>query len=454
MNVQEVLQLVRSSNLRLVRFQYCDNGGIIRTKATHASKLETRIHEGIGQTRAMQAFSGVETLTSVEGMLPVGEFRLVPDPRTFSILPYAPQTASMMCDMIDLDGSPWEACPRTFLKRMIERLAEQGMYAEAGIEHEFYLAKQREDGAFEPADQSLCYSTIGLDEQAEVVDAILAALENQGISIELFHTEYGPAQEELSLKHSDILRTADNTCLVRETVRGVARKFGLFASFAPKPFLNLPGSGAHIHCSLWKHGLNELDAHNLFYDSSQRGGFSQLGKYFVGGVLKHLRGLLAITCASPNSYERLQPHFWSSAFIAYGYDNREGAIRIPSLFKNREAGSANIELKSADHSANPYLALGALLAAGLDGIQNQIDPGEPEEIDPGLYSDEERQRRGIQRFPLTLAESLDTLEKDEVLMEALGPLLASSYLTVKRAEFEFFQDKPIEDEIKQHFYKY
>ncbi|HET8913474.1 MAG TPA: glutamine synthetase family protein [Ktedonobacteraceae bacterium] len=454
MNVQEVLQLVRSNNLRLVRFQYCDNGGIIRAKATHATKLESRMQEGIGQTRAMQAFSGVENLTAVEGMLPVGEFRLVPDPQTFSILPYAPHTASMMCDMIDLDGSPWEACPRTFLKRMMARLAEHGMRAEAGIEHEFYLAKQREDGTFEPADQSLCYSTIGLDEQAEVVDATLAALESQGISIELFHTEYGPAQEELSLRHNDILRTADNTCLVRETVRGIARKFDLFASFAPKPFLNLPGSGAHIHCSLWKSSLSESETQNLFYDPDQRGGFSQLGKYFVGGVLKHLRGLLAITCASPNSYARLQPHFWSSAYITYGYDNREGAIRIPSLFKGREAHSANIELKSADHSANPYLALGALLAAGLDGIQNKIDPGYPEEVDPGLYTDEERRQRGIERFPLTLAESLDALEKDEVLLEALGPLLARSYLSVKRAEFEFFQDKPIEAEILQHFYKY
>ena len=144
MNAQDVVEQAQAANLRLVRFLYCDNGGIIRGKATHASKLGTRITEGIGQTLAMQAFTGVESLASVEGMGPVGEFRLTPDPATFTVLPYAPHTGSMLCDMMLTDGTPWEACPRTFLKRMIARLAEQGMRAEAAVEHEFYLA--REDG--------------------------------------------------------------------------------------------------------------------------------------------------------------------------------------------------------------------------------------------------------------------------------------------------------------------
>ena len=179
MNVQEVIHRAKEENLRLVRFQYCDNGGIIRSKATHASKLATRMQEGIGQTLAMQAFTGVETLAAVEGMGPVGEFRLIPDPETFVVLPYVPNTASMLCDMIRLDGEPWEACPRTFLKRMVARLDERGMQAEAAVEHEFYLARE-EQGSYVPADTSLCYSTIGLDEQADVIDGILAALEVSG----------------------------------------------------------------------------------------------------------------------------------------------------------------------------------------------------------------------------------------------------------------------------------
>lgn len=456
MNDQDVVRQARENNLRLVRFLYCDNGGIIRGKATHASKLETRMKEGIGQTLAMQAFTGVESLASVEGMGPIGEFRLIPDPNTFTLLPYVPSSGSMMCDMILTNGQPWEACPRTFLKRMIERLASQGMRAEAAIEHEFYLARE-ENGTYVPADSSLCYSSIGLDDQAEVIDSILETLESQGISIELFHTELGPAQQELSIRHADVLRAADNVCLVRETVRGVARGFDLLATFAPKPFLDQAGSGAHIHLSLWgtdKGQRGEQIGKNLFYDADQRGGLSETGRFFVGGVLRHIRALVAITCGSPNSYRRLLPHFWSSAYGAYGFDNREGAIRVPSVFKGREANSMNLELKPSDHSGNPYLAIGALLAAGLDGIANRIDPGEPQEIDPGNYSDEEREQRGIRRLPTTLDEALDELERDDVLTNALGPLLASSYIAVKRAESAFFKDKSPEEEARQHFYKY
>ena len=453
MNAQDVVRQAHEANLRLVRFLYCDNGGIIRGKATHASKLSTRINEGIGQTLAMQAFTGVESLAPVEGMGPVGEFRLIPDPNTFVVLPYVPGSGSMMCDMILTNGKPWEACPRTFLKRMVARLAEHGMRAEAAIEHEFYLARE-ENGKYVPADRSLCYSSIGLDDEAEIIDAVLEALESQGISVELFHTELGPAQQELSVHHADVLKAADNVCLVRETVRGVARTFDVLASFAPKPFLDQAGSGAHIHLSLWGNSGNEKAGKNLFYDATQRGGLSQPGKYFIGGVLHHIRALVAITCGSPNSYRRLLPHFWSSAYGAYGFDNREGAIRIPSMFWGRESESINLELKPSDHSGNPYLALGSLLAAGLDGVQKSIDPGEPQEVDPGNYSDEERERRGIRLLPTSLDEALDELERDEVLKEALGPLLATSYIAVKRNEAAFFRDKTPEEEANQHFYKY
>ena len=453
MDAQDVVRQAHEANLRLVRFLYCDNGGIIRGKATHASKLAARMQEGIGQTLAMQAFTGVESLAAVEGMGPVGEFRLIPDPNTFTILPYVPGSGSMMCDMIVLDNTSWAACPRTFLKRMIARLAEHGMRAEAAVEHEFYLARE-EDGKYVPADRSLCYSSIGLDEQADVIDAILATLESQGISIELFHTELGPSQQELSIHHTDVLRAADNVCLVRETVRGVARTCDLLATFAPKPFLDQAGSGAHIHLSLWGSSGSEHAGKNLLYDATERGGLSQLGKYFIGGVLRHIRALVAITCGSPNSYRRLLPHYWSSAYGVYGFDNREGAIRVPSMFWGREAASINLELKPSDHSGNPYLALGALIAAGLDGIQNGIDPGAPQEIDPGNYSDEERERRGIRRLPTSLDEALDELERDEVLKQALGSLLANSYIAVKRNEAAFFKEKTPEEEARQHFYKY
>jgi glutamine synthetase len=453
MNVHDVVQQARNADLRLVRFLYCDNGGIIRGKATHSSKLASRMATGIGQTLAMQAFTAVESLAPVEGMGPIGEFRLIPDPETFVTLPYVPNTGSMMSDMILTDGTPWAACPRTFLKRMIKHLADHGMRAEASVEHEFYLAREEGD-KYVPADNSLCYSSRGLDDQAEIIDVILAALESQGVSIELFHTELGPSQQELSIRHANVLRAADNVCLVRETVRGVARTFDLLATFAPKPFLDQAGSGAHIHVSLCGTENGEHPGQNLFYNPNERGGLSQLGKYFIGGVLRHVRGLVAITCGSPNSYRRLLPHYWSSAYDAYGYDNREGAIRIPSTQWGHEAESTNLELKCADHSGNPYLSIGALLAAGLDGIKNSIDPGDPQEIDPGNYSDEEREKRGLRRLPTSLDEALDELERDQVLLDALGPLLASSYIAVKRNEAAFFKDKTADEETRQHFYKY
>ncbi len=453
MKIQHVVQRAQTANLRLIRFLYCDNGGIIRCKATHASKLDGRMREGIGQTLAMQAFTGVETLAEVEGMGPIGEFRLVPDPETFVILPYVPNTGSMMCDMVRLDGLPWEACPRSFLKRMMARLAEHGIHAEAGFEHEFYLVRA-EGERYIPADQSLCYSTAGLDEQADFIDTALAALEAQGFSIELIHTELGPAQMELSLHHADVLRSADSACQVRETLRGVARQFGLYASFAPKPFLDQGGNGAHIHISLWGKGETASVQPNLLYDAQEPGNLSLLGKHFIGGLLQHLPALVALTCASPNSYRRLLPHFWSSAYAVYGFDNREAAIRIPSVFWGREAESMNLELKCADHSGNPYLGLGALLAAGLDGIENKLEPAEPVAIDPGNYSDEERARRGIHRLPTSLDEALDALERDHILLDALGPLLSTSYIAVKRAEAAYFREKSPEEEALQHLTKY
>lgn len=453
MDTQDVLNQVRAAQVRLVRFLYCDNGGIIRGKATHASKLPTRIHEGIGHCYALSAWTGVDTLASVEGMGPVGEFRLVPDPATFTILPYVPNAASMMCDQIDIDGQPWGADPRGFLKRMMARLAQQQMSLEAAAEHEFYFAKE-EMGAYVPADRSLCYSSIGLDEQAEAIDAILAALEAQGVSIELFHTEGGPAQQELSISHSPALRAADTICLVRETVRGVARKFDLLTTFAPKPFLDTFGNGAHLHFSLWGTAEHERPGKNLLYDASESGHLSQLGRYFIGGILRHISGLVAFTCGSVNSYSRLQPHFWSSAYRAWGFDNREGAIRVPSTFWGREAESINLEFKPSDHSGNPYLAIGGIIAAGLDGIEKRIDPGEPQAVDPGNLSAEERERLGIHRLPTTLDEALDALEQDQFLMEALGPSLATAYLAVKRSEIDFFKEKTPEEVVRQHFYKY
>jgi glutamine synthetase len=449
-SADRVTETARKAGVRLIRFLYTDNGGVTRGKSTHIDGLASRIKDGIGLTVAMQAMNMLDQLAPVEGMGPVGEIRLIPDPQTFRVLPYAPHSAAMTVDMCYNDGSAWEACPRSFLKRQIGACAEAGFTVQAAFECEFTLATHNGDGTYAPIDESLCFSSVGMTTAAHVMDAIIGAFEAQGIEVDQYYPELGHGQQELPIRHAPALAAADRQVFFRDTVRNVAYQHNLYASLAPKPFADQAGNGAHIHFSLW----DKAGRRNVMYDPKDQYGISELGYHFIAGILDHLPALLALTCPTYNSYRRLQPHFWSSAYTAWGPDNREGAIRIPSQFRSDRAGSTNAELKSSDSSSNPYLALGALLAAGLDGVKRQLTLGEPTLIDPGNYSDEERASRGIQRFPTTLKEALDNLEKDKVLMGALGPLLSRAYLAVKRLEWESFSKEDIAFEMKHHFWKF
>jgi glutamine synthetase len=449
-DADQVTQRASEAGVRLVRFLYTDNGGVTRGKSTTVQFLRQRIDDGIGLTKAMQAMNMLDQLAPVDGMGPVGEIRLVPDPGTFRLLPYAPHTAAMTVDMLNHDGSPWDACPRTFLKRQITSCAAAGFSVQAVFEVEFSLAQKTADGAFAPVDESLCFATTGFTIAARFVDDLVAALQDQGLEVDQYYPELGHGQQELPIRHAPALAAADRQVFYRETVRNVAYNHGLWASLAPKPFPNAAGNGAHIHFSLW----GKDGGRNVMYDPADEHGLSKLGYYFIAGVLDHLPALLALTCPSYNSYRRLQPHFWSSAFTAWGPDNREAAVRVPSKFKSDPSGSTNAELKASDSSSNPYLALGGLLAAGLDGIRRQLLPGPPALVDPANYSEAERAERGIKRYPTTLKEALDNLEADAVLMQALGPLLARSFLAVKRLEWASFSQEDVDFEVKHHFWKF
>ncbi|MEO8606515.1 MAG: glutamine synthetase family protein [Chloroflexota bacterium] len=447
---ERVTQQAHEADLRMIRFLYTDNGGITRMKATHISSLLNRITDGIGLTVAMQAMTMLDQLAHVDEMGPVGEVRITPDPETFRILPYADRTGAMTVDMLMLDGQPWGACPRTFLKRQVAAAADLGIAIQMVVEFEWTMAQKLDDGSYSPVDESLCFSTTGMTVTEKVINDIIDALVAQNIQVELFYPELGHGQQELSIRHADPLTAADNHIFTRETIRAVSYNHGLYASLAPKPFLDQAGNGGHIHFSLW----DAKGKRNLMFDPKSPYGMSDTGRHFIAGILEHLPGLLALTCASYNSYHRLQPHFWSSAFTAWGPDNREGAVRVASRYKSDEEGSANAELKAADLSANPYLAFGALIAAGLDGVRRQLDPGEPTLVDPANYSDSERKKRGIKRFPTTLKETVDALEKDSVLTDALGPLLAKSYIAVKRLEYDLFKKQDDAYELKHHFWKF
>jgi glutamine synthetase len=448
-NSEEVIKKAQAAGVQLVRFLYCDHSGVTRAKAIHVSHLGNKLHEGIGLTRAQMAMNLLEQLIDIEGMEPVGEIRLVPDPETFSVLPWTPSSASLLCDQLDHDHRNWGACPRSFLKDMTERAAQMGIRVEATFENEFYLAREQ-DGSYEPFDHAPVYSSIGLDLSAQVMHDIVQALVAQDIVVEQAINEYGPGQQEISVRHSAGVRAADTQIKLRDTVRGVALQHRLWASFAPKPFPDAIGSGCHVHFSLW----DTNNGRNLLYDEQDAHGLSAVGRHFIAGLLDHLPALLALTCPSYNSYRRLQPHMWSSAYTAWGFDNREAAVRAVSPFWGREEQTCNIELKAVDASANPYLALGGLIAAGLDGIQRQLDPGEPCEHDPGKLSEAEREQRHIRRLPTSMGATLENLAHDELLVEAMGNFLRRSYLAVRRSEEQAFAKEDADFEIRHHFYKF
>jgi glutamine synthetase len=407
------------------------------------------MQSGIGLVKGMQSFTSLDSLAPDATYGPVGEIRLVPDPDTFVVLPYAPRSGQMMVDMVELDHQPWALDPRSFLRRMVAAAADRGLAFDAAFENEFYLAHRRDDG-YAPVDRSLCFSGIGMESTEPVIQDIIAALTAQGLTVELSHPELGWGQQELSIRHAPALRAADNQITYRQTVRAVAAQHGLVASLAPKPWADQAGSGAHLHWSIW----NADHSVNLLADADAPAGLSPLARQAIAGVVTHLPGLLGLTTPTVNSFRRLQPHYWSSAYTAWGIENREAAVRVPSRYWDDEAGSTNLELKASDASANPYVALGGVIAAALDGIERGLDPGEPVNEDPGNLTDAEREQRGIRRFPLTASEALDELERDEVLQKALGAGLATEYLKVRRAEAAAYADHDEAFELDQHFFKY
>ena len=430
MKREEILNSSQENNLRLIRFLYCDLAGVIRGKTVHASQLDSKIDEGVGLTRAQNAVNLFEDLVAVDGMEPVGEVRIVPDPDTFAILPWLDRTASMHSNLQEKDGSEWAGCTRTVLRRALATLEAQGIEMMSAFESEFYLAESTDNGPV-PWMNGPCYSSSGMDRASEVTDRMVDNLTSQGLIVEQAINEYGPGQQEIAIKYGPALQSADRHLQFRDTIRGTAEvEFGLLASLAPKPFKDGIGSGAHLHFSLW----DKEKKLNLLFNENDPTTISQFGESFVAGILEHLPGLLALTCPSYVSFLRLQPHAWAGNTISWGYDNRECAVRVASPFKGREMQSINLELKACDGSANPYLALAGVILAGMDGVTRGLVAPKPAHRDPALLTDDEKIACGIKPFPATQLEALDALERDEVLTSGLGDLMTRAYLATRRAE--------------------
>jgi glutamine synthetase len=436
---QQRLQSLEAAGVRFVRVVWCDNASMIRAKAVHIGRLAAIQEHGIGLTAGNQGVPVMaDTVLPESGLGPVGEVRLMPDWDTLALLPYAERQARVLADMVQ-NGQPWPFCPRAFLKRMIADLARDGIQAQAAFENEFYLLRLGA-GGIEPVDDTTFASTRSMDLNRAVIDDIAAALLAQDIPVEQYYPEAGPGQQEISISHTHALAAADRQIAFRETVRAVAQRHQLRASFLPKIFADQPGSGCHLHLSLWR------DGRNLFAEPRGGGGLSPLGLAFVAGLLEHLPALMALTTPSPNSYRRLRPHTWAGAFRCWGPDNREAAVRVPT--DPAGGGSSQIELKTVDATANPYLALGAVLAAGLDGIRRNLRPPAPVTADPGLLPPEQMLAQQIELLPQNLAASLQWLERDGVLLAALGRDLARAFLAVRRAEWEAMKGMDLADEVK------
>jgi glutamine synthetase len=438
MTPEELARKADTAGLRLVRFLWCGNDGTIRAKASSRHGLEGRLTRGIGVTRAMQAMNALDQLQPVEGFGPVGEFRLIPDLDTFRPLPYAPKTGAVLTDHALPDGTPAGVCQRTFLKRQQARLSARRLDLRAAFENEFSLAREQ-DGDYTPVDAGLCFSTIAMTRSQEYVDALVAALEAQRIPLEQYYTELGHGQQEISTAHASAVQAADEQVLVRETIRGVAAEKALVASLAPKPWAANAGNGGHVHFSLWE------GERNRFYED---GGLSELAKAFLAGVLEHLPGLCGLTAPSFQSYQRIAPGMWAGAYACWGFDNREAPVRVPSPFLGAEEPTTNAELKACDATCNPYLALGGIIAAGLDGIERELALPEPVDVDPATLAEPPRP------LPATQAEALDALAADEVLTGALGDELTRSYLAVRRSEWAAFSAEDEEFSLQHHFEKY
>jgi glutamine synthetase len=358
-----------------------------------------------------------------------GDFLAVPDPRSYAVLPRHPKTARCHAWMRATDGSPWEGCPRTRLETAIEELRGLGYTVQVAFEPEFYLLHA--DGAeYEPANQTRMFSQEGLAVERAFISRIVDELRSMGVTVAQLGKEYGLGQYEISVRHADAIRAVDDYFSLKEAVRDLAREKGYVATFMPKPYAHWAGCSLHVHLSLWDaDGTVDVTASDQDETS-----LSDVGSWFLGGILRHADALTGLGSPTVNSYKRLQPGTWAPANSYWGYGNRSGVVRIPGVGKRR-----HLEFRSPDNSCQPYLLLAGLLAAGADGIRNRIDPPPPFQGDIGHLTAEEIERYGIDYLPRTLPEALAALENDEVVASAVGQTALTHFLTVKRHELATYE---------------
>ncbi|MDR1432200.1 MAG: glutamine synthetase family protein [Propionibacteriaceae bacterium] len=431
-----VLHAMEERDVRFVRLWFTDVLGFLKSVAVAPAELEGAFSEGIG-------FDG----SAIQGFARVYESDMVahPDPATFQLLPWrgAMQgTARMFCDIRLPDGSPSFADPRFVLKRALDKASEMGFTFYTHPEVEFYLFKQPiiPGQVPIPADQSGYFDHTTISVATDFRRQAITILEQMGISVEFSHHEGGPGQQEIDLRYADALSTADNIMTFRVVIKEVAAMQELFASFMPKPLTGHPGSGMHTHVSLF-----EGDS-NAFYDASAEYHLSKTGRQFIAGLLAHAADICAVTNPWINSYKRLISGGEAPSYICWGQNNRSALVRVP-MYKPAKGASARVELRSIDSGANPYLAFALVLAAGLDGIEKEMELPEGAEDDVWSLTDKQRQAMGIKPLPRSLGMAIDLMESSQLVADTLGEHVFDFFLRNKRAEYEEYRAYVTEREL-------
>ena len=437
----DIFRMVEEEDVEFIRLQFTDIFGTLKNIAITSSQLEKAL-----DNKCM--FDG----SSVEGFVRIEEsdMYLYPDYDTFEIFPWRPQqgkVARLICDVYTPDGKPFEGDPRWILKKTIKEANEMGYRFDVGPECEFFLFHTDDNGLPTTlSHEKAGYFDLGPNDLGENIrrDMVLT-LEEMGFEIEASHHEVAPAQHEIDFKYDEVLKTADNIQTFKMTVKTIAKRHGLYATFMPKPKFGISGSGMHINMS-----LATEEGKNIFADENGKIGLSDDAYHFIAGIMKHARGMSAITNPLVNSYKRLVPGYEAPVYIAWSAKNRSPLIRIPASRGN----GPRVELRNPDPTANPYLVLALCLAAGLDGIKNKIEV--PESVDCNIYemTPGERRAAGIENMPADLKEAVDCLVAEEFLCSVLGEHITTKYVEAKMKEWENYTTRVSQWEIDEYLYKY
>ena len=434
-----VLRTIEDRDVKFVRLWFTDVIGTLKSVALSPAEVENAFTEGLG-------FDG----SSIDGYTRISEsdMLLQPDPSTFQILPWRGdqgQSSRMFCDVLTPDGRPAPADPRHVLRRVLDRAADRGFTCFTHPEIEFYLLQSDQpgpDGEPVPVDRAGYFDNVPGSDAADFRRDAVSLLEGMGISVEFSHHENGPGQNEIDLRAADALTTADNVMTFRTVVKEVAAAQGTYATFMPKPFSEHPGSGMHTHISLF-----EGDS-NAFYDPADEFRLSVTGRRFIAGLLRHSVEISAVTHQFVNSYKRLWGGGEAPSYVSWGHNNRSALVRVP-LYKPDKAGSARIEYRGIDASANPYLAYALLIAAGLKGIEEGYELPAETEDDVWSLTDRERKAMGIKPLPSSLAEAIEAMEESELVAETLGEHVFDFFLRNKQQEWADYRNQVTPFELER-----